>query len=421
MGATEKQLSKGEANLCKLYHALLEDDEIPSTSAIYAPYEDLSDVAAEMFSARAMDGTAGLKKYIANLSKIKDSNHKRLIKILSNGSLEAEDYAGTLLSEVAPQKISWLWKHRLALGKITTLDGDPGLGKSLIGANVGAAITTGGNMPDGSPCLATGGVVVIMPEDGLEDTIQPRFARAGANLNKILDLSTVRPEENEESRRPFLLQHDLKYLDAAIRRVDAKLVYIDPIMAVIGGNANTYKDNEVRALLMPLKTLVEKRRVSCVVVRHMTKVRGENPLMAGGGSISFAGLARTGLMVVRNPDDPSQVILSHIKSNIGPIAPGITYTVCSDEAEGDDRPYIVWGEETMLSGLDLMSTPHKNTGGNRQAILDLLKERSPEEMTPQEIAKEMPEMGCSNLKMTLKRMYDNGEIAKSERGAYHAK
>ena len=56
----------------------------------------------------------------------------------------------------------------------------------------------------------------------------------------------------------------------------------------------------------------------------------------------FIGLARTGLMVTKKPQDKSQMILSHIKSNIGPLAPGITYTICSDEAVGDERPYVVF-------------------------------------------------------------------------------
>jgi len=93
----------------------------------------------------------------------------------------------------------------------------------------------------------------------------------------------------------------------------------------------------------------------------MTKTRGENPLMAGNGSIAFIGLARTGLMVLQHPEDKSQAILSHIKSNIGPLAPGITYAVRSDEALGDDRPYIVWGNEMQASALDLLTGSRKTS------------------------------------------------------------
>lgn len=360
---SKRTLTLEENHLYRYYSALLHEGDIPHAND-YGPYGDLTDIATEMAEARTRDGIAGLKQYIIALGRIKDQRYKRLVTILSSTTPQNVLYAGKLLSEVTAENVNWLWKPRLALGKITTIDGDPGLGKSLIGVDLGARITTGKNMPDGTPCEASGGVVVVMPEDGLGDTIQPRFARAGADLSQVVDLSTVLDNGNDEAtRRPFTIPDDLDYLEAAIRRVDAKFVYIDPIMAVVGGSANTYKDNEVRSFLMPLKMLVEKCCVSCVVVRHMTKSRGENPLMAGGGSIAFVGLARTGLMVVRNPNDEEQTIFSHIKSNIGPLSKGIEYSVCNDEEQGDERPYVHWGKTTDLSGLELMDTPHKKRGG----------------------------------------------------------
>ena len=358
---------------------------------------------------------------------------RRLIEIAPVAQQDAKDiphvYHGTLLSDVTPEKVRWLWKYRLALGKITMIDGDPGLGKSLIGADLAARITTGRDMPDGTPCLEPGGVVVIMPEDGLEDTLQPRFQRAGAVLKKVSSLSeiTVTDQEGKTYKRPFSLSEDLPLLEQEIKRVNAKLIYIDPLMAIIGGEKNTYKDNEVRSLLAPLKSLIEQCKVSCVLVRHLTKSRGDNPLMAGNGSVAFVGLARTSMMVTRNPEDESQAILSLIKSNIGnDQLPGLVYRVVSDEDAGDERPYIIWEGTSELSGSDLIAPPRKNTGGNRHAILEALQTHAREnpgepEMTIQQLLEALPDMTMGNMKMTLKRMYDKGEIDKSERGEYRAK
>lgn len=418
--------TREERTLFELHQALQGNTEPPSL-ADYATLGEWHDIAVEMYTARIERGIDGVKAYVSSLQKIKTERYRRLVKLLSGYTLGEEHetpvYHGTLLSEVKAEKVKWLWKHRLALGKITMLDGDPGLGKSLIGADLGARITKGQDMPDGTPCLAPGGMVIIMPEDGLGDTIRPRFERAGANLNKISSIGTIRGTDDEGNpyERPFLLSRDLPILEAEIERVGATFVYIDPIMAILGSTKDTYKDNEVRDVLFPLKALVEKHMVSCVLVRHLTKARGDNPLLAGNGSIAFIGLARTGLMVVRDPEDDSQVILSHIKSNIGPIAPGLLYKVHSDDEQGDDRPYIVWGDTTRLTGSDLMTIPRRNIGGNRQEILNLLQEHAPNPLTVKEIADELPEMTINNLKITLKRMYDNGEIGKSERGSYHAK
>jgi hypothetical protein len=96
----------------------------------------------------------------------------------------------------------------------------------------------------------------------------------------------------------------------------------------------------------------------------------------------------------------------------------------SDELEGDDRPYIEWGEVSDVGASDLLLVPRKNIGNNRQDILELLQEQKPNELTPTEVFKilkeVLPNLTEGNVKMTLKRMYDKGEIDKSERGSYHA-
>jgi hypothetical protein len=42
------------------------------------------------------------------------------------------DKHGTLLSDITSEQLHWLWEKRIPRGKLTTLDGDPGLGKSLL-------------------------------------------------------------------------------------------------------------------------------------------------------------------------------------------------------------------------------------------------------------------------------------------------
>jgi hypothetical protein len=70
------------------------------------------------------------------------------------------------------------WDQRTPLGKITLLDGDPGLGKSLVSIDLAARLTRGRRMPDGSASLE-GDVVMMSAEDGLGDTIRPRLAQFG--------------------------------------------------------------------------------------------------------------------------------------------------------------------------------------------------------------------------------------------------
>src|SRR6476661_2421328 len=61
----------------------------------------------------------------------------------------AERVAGAMrFSELAPQKVRWLWPDRIPLGRITLLVSDPGLGKSLLALDIAARVSTGAPWPD---------------------------------------------------------------------------------------------------------------------------------------------------------------------------------------------------------------------------------------------------------------------------------
>ena len=50
-------------------------------------------------------------------------------------------------SDIEPQPVTWLWPNRIAIGKVTIIAGEPGLGKSQLTCSVAAAVTTGGAWP----------------------------------------------------------------------------------------------------------------------------------------------------------------------------------------------------------------------------------------------------------------------------------
>src|SRR3712207_3815131 len=66
------------------------------------------------------------------------------------GTLPAS--GGILVSDVETELVAWLWRGWLALGKLSVLDGDPGLGKSATTLDIAARVSTGRPFPDGSEC-----------------------------------------------------------------------------------------------------------------------------------------------------------------------------------------------------------------------------------------------------------------------------
>ena len=97
------------------------------------------------------------------------------------------------LADVTPEPVRWLWPGRIPLGKLSILDGDPGLGKSLITLDLAARVSAGRPMPDGTlPDLdGPAGVVLLTAEDDPADTIRPRLDAAGADCSRIVLLKDV--------------------------------------------------------------------------------------------------------------------------------------------------------------------------------------------------------------------------------------
>src|SRR5262249_59613383 len=127
------------------------------------------------------------------------------------------------VSELVARPINWLWPWRLGLGKPAVLDGDPGLGKSLIAVDRCARLSGGEPLPDGSlgpgPCNS----IVLNGEDGEEDTVLPRLVALGADLDRVFV-----PSVEELSGAGLRFPSRLDWLDSALLQTRARLVVIDP-------------------------------------------------------------------------------------------------------------------------------------------------------------------------------------------------
>lgn len=85
---------------------------------------------------------------------------------------------------VEPEEVDWVWRRRLARGKMTLIGGDPGTGKSQISTDIAARITMGSEWPDGGD-VPLGSTVILSAEDAMADTIVPRLMAAGADRSRV--------------------------------------------------------------------------------------------------------------------------------------------------------------------------------------------------------------------------------------------
>jgi hypothetical protein len=225
-----------------------------------------------------------------------------------------------LASTVDPEHVRWLWPGYIPFGKVTVLDGDPGLGKSTIMIDVAARISRRLPLPNGKT-HAPMGTVLLMGEDGAGDTIVPRLINAEADLERIAIRDTYTNDKGMEIPPGF--PSDLDKLREDIAQMRAGLVVVDPVMSYLDPDINSNNDQQVRRALMPLAMLAEETGAAIVLLRHLNKGSGSSALYRGGGSIGFVGVARSGLIVARDPDDPSRVVLASTKSNLGPPPPSL--------------------------------------------------------------------------------------------------
>jgi hypothetical protein len=225
--------------------------------------------------------------------------------------------------ELAPRPLDWLWPGRLALGKLAILDGDPGLGKSLVTLDLCARLSTGRPFPDGLFRPDPGNALVLNAEDGAEDTVQPRLQALGADLDRVFVLDS----ENADAGGLLRLPSQLAILDDALARTRARLLVIDPLVAFFDASVQTSSDASVRGALGPLARLAARHGCAVLLVRHLNKSgRGPSPYR-GGGSIGLLGACRSGWLVARNPKVPEQCVFAQVKNNLAAAQPSLAYVV----------------------------------------------------------------------------------------------
>lgn len=251
------------------------------------------------------------------------------------------------VADVQSERVSWLWRRRLARGKLTLLMGDPGVGKSFITVDIASRVTRAVSWPDGGHLEHPGNVLFLAVEDGVGDTIRPRLERAGADLRRVFVFTTIRGEDGE--RLPNF-ERDMAALEQEIARLKPALVVVDPISSYLG-KTDSYKDADVRRVLAPLAVVAEKHRVAVLTLVHMTKGSKEGKaLYRAMASIAFSAIARIHLAAGSDPEQPDRCFLMPVKQNICPASETLAYRLAPDPDDEDGAAMLEW-EAAPVDGI----------------------------------------------------------------------
>ena len=145
------------------------------------------------------------------------------------------------MEQVEIEKIGWLLYPFIPFGKVTIVQGDPGEGKTTMVLQIIAKLTKGeAVLPSGSdePALEEKtmdlepvNVIYQTAEDGLGDTIKPRFLSAGADCSRVMVI-----DDNDQA----LTMMDAR-LEEAIIQTKARLVVLDPIQGFLGTDVDMHR------------------------------------------------------------------------------------------------------------------------------------------------------------------------------------
>jgi hypothetical protein len=257
--------------------------------------------------------------------------------------------ASVCIADVQSHPVKWLWRRWIPRGKLTMMEGDPGVAKSLLTLHLAACITKGLPMPDGS-CCERGSVVIVNAEDGLEDTVKPRLEVAGADISRChwLNFSL------EDGQQTLVIPGCMDALKKKIEECKAVLVIIDPVVAYLEKRINSWNDQDVRRAMAALSQLAQQTGAAIVLIRHLNKKEDvKNKMYRGGGSIAFIAAVRSGLLVALDSHDSTLHVLSHNKANLSGAPTPLLFGVESVEYHAADEgmPKIVWhGEQSQATG-----------------------------------------------------------------------
>lgn len=262
------------------------------------------------------------------------------------------------LSNVAPERVSWLQPSRLALGKLTLWDGDPGLGKGFGFISLAAAVSTGSELP-GRGEFGPADVILLSSEDGLADTLRPRLDAAGGDPARIHVLSFVR--RKGEKFFPSL-KRDMDVIERKVEETGARLLGIDPFMGFLGVK-DAHKDADVKEALGPFAQMLDRLRLAAVGIRHLNKSQVASSLYRGGGSIGIIGAARSAFLFAADPDDESRRIVAATKANLCPKPPSLAFRIAGTP-NGSAR--AIWEPRTNEHSADaLLQSVVDNQGSKR--------------------------------------------------------
>ena len=243
-----------------------------------------------------------------------------------------------LLSDVVAKRRRWLVEPWIAQGRLHSLEGKKGAGKSQLLLWIAGQFFR--RHPDGT-------VLYFTFEDNAAEDIKPRAIAQGIDQSRLV----VIPEP--------LTFEDVPRIREYIIRYRAKLVFFDTLQKYVHNpNSDMNSTFGAQGQLKSVEAMAHEMDVAVVVTRHHRKGRVADASEAGSGSAGIAGAMRAVLTCGRMENDEFGLALS--VGNHSKRGGGIIYTlegamVPTSDGMAETCKLRVLREDASLDADDLTS------------------------------------------------------------------
>lgn len=217
------------------------------------------------------------------------------------------------MTDIEEKEMKWLWYPYLPAMDATMIFGPGGSGKSHIAVDIASRVSTGEAFAFTDVTRKPEKVLLLSAEDDPSYVLKPRLHKAGANMSNIF----IPPKFFTVD------QAGLALIDYYIEEVTVGIVFIDPVVAYIGGKVDINKANEVRTFAGGLAKIANKHKIPIIYVHHARKGSEGNDNDRAMGSADFINASRSTLSTQIAPDGSR--IMKHTKANYAPTGPSLSY------------------------------------------------------------------------------------------------
>jgi AAA domain len=315
---------------------------------------------------------------------------------------------GLFLSDFPSRPVNWLWQDRIPLTALTLLEGDPGIGKSLLALDLAARVSTGSPMPDGTPGKQ-GKVVLVAPHDNARHTITPRLQAAGGDPSQVFLLTTVLdvdPKNGQLFNRPFSLSDDQNLLEKIITRTKAVLVIIDTL--------DICQPHQRHRGLPLLADLAERHGCAIVLTRPRTTSKpGQAAPIHSTAPLDLRAFVSSSLLITPYHGDNQQRYLITTRHPLAPRPKTLYYEFLGPVG---GTPVINWLGAEEHPDSTTTEGPSGKLGIVRIMVLGAL-ENSSEALDARAASRHSGE-DYDNVRKILNRMLHAGQVVSPARGLY---